>query len=164
MAGKAAVPGLTSRSGMISLDLPPGTLGPVPGGVDPDHVTVVYLGPDLDDSAFAGACRRAAEAARHVPGPLVGILAGVGSFEPSGGSGGKVPAFVPARIPGAGRLRNDLADLSASEHPDWNPHVTLAYLEQGEPLPDPVTPVPVTFTHLSVHRGDDVERFPLGGP
>jgi hypothetical protein len=30
-AAKAAVPGLTSRSGMISLDLPPGTVRPAPG-------------------------------------------------------------------------------------------------------------------------------------
>jgi len=162
-ANKAAVPGLTSRSGMISLDLPPGTLGPVPGGTDDHHVTVVYLGPDVDDDAFAEACRRTEAAARLVSGPLVAILAGAGSFEPSGGSDGKVPAFVPARIPGAERLRNDLADLSASEHAGWKPHVTLAYLDPGDPLPDPVPPVPVTFTHLTVHRGDDVQRFPLGG-
>jgi len=163
MTGKAAVPGLTSRSGMISLDLPPGTIAPVPGGVDDHHVTVVYLGPDVDDDAFADACARAQAAARLAPGPLAGILAGAGSFEPSGSSGGKVPAFIPARIPGAERLRNDLADLSASEHADWKPHVTIAYLDPGEPLPDPGPPVPVMFTHLSVHRGGDVRRFPLGG-
>ena len=61
-------------------------------------------------------------------------------------------------------LREALADLSASEHANWHPHVTLAYVEPGEAMPDPVAPVPVTFTHLSVHRGDDVERFPLGAP
>jgi hypothetical protein len=124
---------------------------------------VVYLGPDVDDAEFAEACARAEAAARLVPGPLVGILAGVDSFEPSGGSDGKVPAFIPARIPGAERLRNDLADLSASEHAGWKPHVTLAYPDPGDPLPEPGPPVPVTFTHLSVHRGDDVQRFPLGG-
>ena len=122
---------------MISLDLPPGTLSPVPGGVDDFHVTVVYLGPDVGDDAFAEACGRAAAAARLVSGPLVAILAGIGSFEPSAGSDGKVPAFIPARIPGAERLRAGLADLSASEHADWHPHVTLAYLDPGDPLPDP---------------------------
>lgn len=162
MASKAAVPGLTSRSGMISLDLPPGTVRPVPGGVDDFHVTVVYLGADLDDAAFAEACARAADAASRVPGPLVGILAGVGSFPPSPSSDGKVPAFIPARIPGAERLRDALADLSASEHAQWSPHVTLAYIDEGDLLPDPGPPVPVTFTHLSVHRGDDVRQFPLG--
>jgi 8-oxo-dGTP pyrophosphatase MutT (NUDIX family) len=66
-------------------------------------------------------------------------------------------------LPGAEHLRAALEDLSASEHKDWKPHVTLAYVEPGEPLPDPVPATPVTFTHLSVHRGhDEVARFPFG--
>ena len=155
---------LNSRPGMISLDLPDGLIEPLPGGVDDFHVTVVYLGPDVDDEAFAVACERAAYAAGLARGPLVGILSGIGSFQPSGGSDGKVPVFIPARIPMAERLRADLEDLSASEHADWKPHVTLAYLDEGDPLPAPLAPFPVTFTHLSVHRGDDeVRRFPLGG-
>jgi 2'-5' RNA ligase len=103
--------------------------------------------------------RPVAEAA---PGPLAGMLSGIASFPPSDSSDGMVPAFIPARIPGAEKLRADLEHLSASEHKDWAPHVTLAYLEPGEPLPAPHPPVPVTFTHLSVHRGDEVYRFPLG--
>ncbi len=154
---------LSPRSGMISLDLPPGTVGSVPGGVDDHHVTVVYLGPDVDDGAFASACDRARQAAVSVPGPLSGTVSGVGAFPPSDSSDGKVPAWAAIAIPGAERLREALADLSASEFRDWSPHVTLAYLDPGDPLPAPLEPVPVTFTHLSVHRGEDVERFPLGG-
>jgi 8-oxo-dGTP pyrophosphatase MutT (NUDIX family) len=59
-------------------------------------------------------------------------------------------------------LRADLEHLSASEHKDWRPHVTLAYLDEGEPLPAPLAPRPVVFTHLSVHRGSEVQRFPIG--
>jgi len=162
-ARKAAVPGLTSRSGMISLDLPPGTLSPVPGGVDDFHVTVVYLGKDVDDDAFAAVCERARQAAALVPGPLQGTVSGVGAFPPSDSSDGKVPAWAAVGIPGAEALRNALADLSASEHKDWTPHVTLAYLDPGDPLPAPLEPVPVTFACLSVHRGDQVELFPFGG-
>jgi hypothetical protein len=154
---------ISPRSGMISLDLPPGTLSPVPGGTDDHHVTVVYLGPDVDDEAFAAACDRAALAAALVPSPLPGTVSGVGAFPPSGSSDGKVPAWAAIAVPGAERLREALADLSASEHPGWTPHVTLAYLDPGDPLPAPLDPVPVTFTHLSVHRGEDVQRFPLGG-
>jgi 2'-5' RNA ligase len=161
-ANKAAAPGLASRSGMISLDLPGGLIDPLPGGLTGHHVTVVYLGPDVDDDAFALACDRARAAARQAPGPLAAMLTGIGTFPPSGSSDGKVPVFIPARIPGAGQLRTALEDLSASEHKDWKPHVTLAYLEEGDPLPAPPPPAAVTFTHLSVHRGDDVERFPLG--
>lgn len=159
-----AVPGLTSASGMISLDLPDGLIDPVPGGVQGGfHVTITYLGQDLDDTAFAQACARAMQAAGDADGPLSGTVSGIGTFPASESSGGKVPAWASVSVPGAGQLRGALEDLSASEHADWQPHVTLAYLEPDDPVPDPVDPVAVTFTHLSVHRGDDVMRFPLGG-
>ena len=154
---------LNKRSGMISLDLPPGTVAQVPGGVDDHHVTVVYLGPDVDDEAYAEACRRAQEAASAIPGPINGTVGGIGTFKPSGGSDGKTVAWTGAVLPGADQLRSSLQDLSASEHKDWKTHITLAYLDPGEALPDPVPPTPVTLTHLSVHRGKDVVRYPLGG-
>jgi hypothetical protein len=155
---------LNARSGMISLDLPQGTVTPVPGGVQDHHVTVVYLGPDVDDKAFAQACDRAKAAAAAMPGPLSGTVGGIGTFPPSDGSDGKVPAWAGVVLPGAERLRSSLEDLSASEHKDWKPHVTMSYVEPGEALPAPVPATPVTFTHLTVHRGDDeAVRFPLGG-
>jgi 8-oxo-dGTP pyrophosphatase MutT (NUDIX family)/2'-5' RNA ligase len=159
--GKASGYSLNPRSGMISLDLPDGL---VPDALDPAHVTVVYLGPDVDDGAFALACLRAQQAAAKMPGPLAGVISGLGTFEPSDSSDGKIPAWAGVMLPGAEVLREALADLSASEHRDWHPHVTRAYLEPGEPMPEPLSPVPVTFTHLSVHRGDQVERYPLGAP
>jgi 2'-5' RNA ligase len=148
---------------MISLDLPEGTVTPVPGGIDDHHITVVYLGPDVDDDAFGQACARAQDAADSADGPLAGTIEGLSVFAPSDSSDGKMPVFAPADIPGAGDLQSQLGDLSASEHGQWVPHVTIAYVSPGDPLPPPVPPTPVTFTHLSVHRGDDVRRFPLGG-
>ena len=154
---------LSARSGMISLDLPEGLITPLPGGVDDHHVTVVYLGPDVNDQAFDEACRRARDAARQIQGPLTGMFSGIDSFPPSAGSDGKTPVFVPAHIPGAEQLREALADLSASEHTDWRPHCTLAYLDDGDPMPGLQPPVTTAFGHLTVHRGDDVRRFPFGG-
>jgi 2'-5' RNA ligase len=151
-------------SGMISLDLPEGTISPVPGGLDDHHITVVYLGPDVDDEAFAQACARAQDTASAAGGPLTGTVSGLGVFPPSDSSDGKMPAFAPVDLPGGADLRSQLEDLSASDHTDWVPHVTLCYAEPGDPLPAPVPATPVTFTHLSVHRGADVQRFPLGGP
>jgi len=162
VAKAKGTPGLTKRSGMISLDLPDGAITPVPGGVDNHHITVVYLGSDVDDAAFAEACSRAQQAAALMDGPLSGAVGGVDSFEPSAGSDGKTPAFAQVTLPGAQKLRTHLGDLSASEHKDYRPHVTLAYLDEGDPLPAPVPPTPVTFTHLSVHRGPEVVSFPLG--
>jgi 2'-5' RNA ligase len=92
-----------------------------------------------------------------------GVLRGIDVFPPSKGSDGKVVAFVPAYVGGIGRLRRELEDLSASEHKDWKPHVTLAYLEEGDGLPAPHPAVPLRFTHLHVKRGDDVVSFPLTG-
>lgn len=152
------------QSGWISLDLPPGIITPVPGGVTDSHITVVFLGKDVDDDAFALACERAQAAAAAVPGPLTGMVGGIGTFPPSEGSDGKVPAWAGVILPGAEKLRAALEDLSASEHPDWSPHVTIAYVQPGEPLPPPALSMQVTFSHLSVHRGDDeVVRYPIGG-
>jgi hypothetical protein len=152
---------LNKRSGMISLDIPPGTIPTTPNGVEDHHITVVYLGKDVDDEAYAEACRRAREAAFAMPGPLSGTVGGVGTFPPD--DEGMTPAWAGVVLPGAERIRSALEDLSASQHKDWRPHVTLAMLDPGEPLPDPVPPTPVTFTHLTVHRGSDVMRYPLGG-
>ena len=154
---------LNPRSGMISLDLPEGIITPVPGGVSDHHITICYIGSDVDDEAFAQACDRAQKAAAAVPGPLTGMVGGIGTFPPSDGSDGKVPVWAGVVLPGAERLRSALGDLSASEHPSWQPHVTVAYADPGDPPPTPVPSVQVSFTHLSVHRGDEVERFPIGG-
>jgi 2'-5' RNA ligase len=155
---------VNKRSAMISLDVPPGVVHTVDNGVDDGHhVTICYLGGDVDDDSYEHACERAAEAAARMK-PLSGTLSGIGTFPPSKSSENKVPAFVPVNVPGIHDLRNALADLSASEHKDYKPHVTLGYYEHGEPLPSPHPEVPVHFTHLSVHRGkDEVRHFPLGG-
>jgi 2'-5' RNA ligase len=144
----------------IALDLPDGTIPAVPGGVTDHHITIVYVG-RITDAQHEAVCHRAQSAAANIRGPLHGVVAGVDSFEPSTGSKGKVPAFAPVLLPAAGVLRSALADLSGSEHQDYRPHITLAYLDDGDPLPEPVTPTAVRFTHLTVHRGPDVRAFPF---
>ncbi|MCW2929913.1 MAG: hydrolase [Actinomycetia bacterium] len=154
---------LSPGSGMIYLDLPEGTVRQVEGGVDDTpHITLVYLGKGITDKAFTEACRRAKEAAADCP-PMEGVLRGVDTFPASDSSDGKVPAFVPAYIPGIGKLRQALEDLSASEHPHFRPHVTLGYYGEDEDLPEPHPTVPVNFTRLHVKRGDDIVSYPLGG-
>lgn len=159
--GVTGYDGLTKRSGMIYLDLPEGAVRRLPGGVDDHHITVVYLGKNVTDEAFEEACRRARLAAGKT-GPLHGFLNGTETFEPSDSSGEKVPVFVPAYIPGIGALRRELEDLSGSEHRQYRPHVTLAYLEPEDDLPAPHPKVDVSFGRLHVKRGDQVVSFPLG--
>jgi 8-oxo-dGTP pyrophosphatase MutT (NUDIX family) len=155
---------LKPLSGMISLDVPAGLIDPVPGGADDHHITVVYLGKGLTDEALAEACRRAAAAAALVSGPLNGVISGRGTFEPSESSDGKTVVWAGITLPGAEALREALEDLSASQFTQWSPHITRAYVDEGDDLPDPLPPVPVTFTHLSVHRSDGkLFRFALGG-
>lgn len=154
--------GLTARTGMIYLDIPEGLINRVRGGVDDkQHITLVYLGKNVSDKAFEDACRRAKEAAARCC-PLEGVLCGVDTFDPSDPSDGKIPAFVPAYIPGIGALRSMLEDLSASEHRHYRPHVTLGYYGEDEELPSPHPPVNVRFARLFVKRGDQVVSFPLG--
>jgi 8-oxo-dGTP pyrophosphatase MutT (NUDIX family) len=156
------VPGLTKRSGMISLDLPAGLIPVVPGGLNDHHVTVVYLGKDLDDEDFAAACDRAETAATAMAGPLTGSISGRGVFPPSASSDGKIPVFAEVELPGISALHAELEDLSASEHASYHAHVTRTYAEPGDQLPDPLPYTPVTFTHLTVHRGDEQMSFPFG--
>jgi len=89
----------------------------------------------------------------------VRTIGGIGSF-PAGDDG--VPVWAGVNLPGAETLHEALAELQspdakAREH-GYKPHCTIAYLEEGDPLPDPLPHMPVTFTHLSVHRGEDVKR------
>jgi 2'-5' RNA ligase len=151
-----------TRSVWVSLDLRDGTIPAVPGGPTDHHVTVVYVGRNLTDEAYGNVCDRARGAAARVAGPLVGTVAGVDVFEPSAGSKGKTPAFAPVVLPGVETLRAALVDLSGGEHQEYHPHVTLAYLDAGDPLPAPVPPTTVAFTHLTVNRGPEIVSFPLG--
>ena len=153
-----------SRSGMISLDLAPGTIPPLDGGLTDHHITVAFLGSDLSDDDFECACERAAAVAASIDGPLAGVVGGIGYFEPSDASDGLKPVYTVPDIPRIEQVHGPLADLSASEHKEYHPHVTLGYVDPADALPAPVPVTPVCFTHLSVHRGDQVRHFPFGGP
>lgn len=163
MTDKHGTPGLSQRSGMISLDLPDGAVPMHPGGVDDHHVTLAYLGPDVDDKALmvaVAATRRAA--GEH--GPLMLGVGGLGMFPPSDGSDGKTPAYVPViKTAGLAALRNSVGHLDASGRPDWTPHITLAYLDDPAAAPAPVSAREIPMRTITVHRGEDSWSFPLRG-
>ena len=120
-AQRLAKQALKPRATMISLDVPEGLIHKVDNGVDEDpHITVVYAGHGVSDDKLKEITERAREAAANTPA-LSGHLEGLGTFEPSESSDGKVPAWVPVHVPGLDLLHEQLADLSASEHPFYSP-------------------------------------------
>lgn len=129
------------------------------------HVTLAYLGAGLDDAALAEAALAVEKvAAEH--GPLAGIIGGVGVF-PEGDDG--IPAWVPVDVPGLAELRQqvvaalDEAGIWYAVDHGFAPHMTLTYLEPGEPMPAPVETTPVEFGAMTLAVEDDHEDFPLTG-
>ena len=161
---KAASAGTVGKtSGMVSLDIAPGVVKGIPNGVSDHHITIVFLGRDVDDDLLAQVCDTAEAVAELVPSPLKGTVSGVGSFPASNSSDGMIPVFTNPDVPGLDGLRAAFERFNASEHTDFKPHVTLAYQDADDPMPDPVPETPIEFTCLSVHRGDEVHNFPFGG-
>lgn len=158
----SGTPGLTKRSGMVSLDLPEGTVPTLPNGVGDHHITLAYLGSDVSDEQLEAALNLVRAAApQHEP--LTVRLGGIASFPPSASSDGLVPAYVPVtRSQELSSLREALSDLDQSGRPEWHPHVTLTYLNEGDPLPPPAPTAEFQAGHVSVHVGDRVWRVPLG--
>jgi hypothetical protein len=87
----------------------------------------------------------------RLPKTLSGQVGGIGAF-PEGEDG--VPVFVPVDVPGLEVLRQwltealDAAGITYAANHGYTPHVTLKYADAGEPMPDPVPPVPVSFDGL----------------
>lgn len=145
-----------SSGSMISLDLDPAEH---PDVADP-HVTIVYLGKDVPEEKLDAISARVADVASKRP-PVQAMIGGQGTFTPSESSDFKTPVFAKVNAPGLDSLRAAFEDLNASQHTEFHPHMTQTYVAEGEPLPEPMPQTPVTFTHLSLHRGNDVEKHPF---
>lgn len=149
-------------SGWISLDLKPGIVPVTPGGVKDHHITVVYLGPDVDDDLWERACTAVRNASVYTP-PLTGVIGGIGEF-PAGEHG--VPVFAHVSMRGLKPLHSVLKHLehetSAAAVHGYTPHVTLAYA-QDDTRPEPLPDTPVKFDKITVHLGDWSIQFPLTG-
>ena len=157
-------PGLTHASGMVSLDVPEGTLPHPDGGVDGHHVTLAYLGDSVSDEQLEAAKSKVRDAVASLPGqPEARIGGPTRSFEPTEHSGGKRPDYAPVDADeNTYRLHDALDDIDKSSFKDdYHPHVTLKYSDPSENPPDDTEPQHVKFTHVSVRRGNEVEHFPF---
>jgi len=141
---------------MISLDLDPIE------GVDEPHITLVYLGQNISDEIYEEACQAARELAAS-RGPISATIGGRGTFPPSASSDWKTPVYAIPDVPGIDEMRQAVSGLNASEHQDYKPHVTIAYVEDPAILPPPLPTKQVTIPAVSVHRGDTVQRYLFTG-
>ena len=148
------------RMAMVALEVPAGVIPPVKGGTAPDdmHITLAFLGEDVPDKTFAQAIAYAFDASHRKP--LSGTVGGIGVFPPKE-PGGKQAVWVPVNIPGVNDLASQFRSLNATEHA-YTPHITRAFVEDGDKLPEPVPETPITLTAIIVKRGDQTLRFPLG--
>ncbi|WP_344582723.1 2'-5' RNA ligase family protein [Nonomuraea roseoviolacea] len=152
---------------MITLAIPANVAAElaVPDGLSADtlHVTLVYLGKDIARETVEAATEAARQVAAEQP-PLAGVVGGIGAF-PEGDEG--VPMFVTVDVPVLEALRQRLVDaLDAAGVPyaanyGYTPHVTLKYVEAGEPMPETVAEV--AFDGLIVAADDEPTTIPFGG-
>ncbi|MFD7763572.1 HK97 family phage prohead protease [Streptomyces microflavus] len=158
------------RGTMVALIPPPDVADGIahPEGTAPAdlHLTLAYLG---DAAALGGHpddLREIVASAVGSPGPVKGIIGGIGSF-PDHGEG--VPTWVPVDAPGLAELRQRIVEtLGTSVYSEqlrtdhgFTPHITLGY-----DLPDvePVPATPVTFDRIAVVLGPDTAFIPLTEP
>jgi HK97 family phage portal protein len=157
-------PGLSHGSGMVSLDVPAGTLPHPDGGVGDHHITLAYLGDNVSDDDLEHVKNKVRDAVASLPGrPEADIGGPTRSFEPSDGSKGKRPDYAPVDADeNTYRLHDALDEINKSSFKDdFHPHVTLKYSDPAENRPDDTPVKHVKFTHVSVHRGHEVEYFPI---
>lgn len=146
---------------MIAWPVPPELAADLalPGGEAPEdlHVTLAYLGKELDHETISRAILAMHEARSA---PLEGVIGGLGRFSASSTSEGMDVLVALVDVPGLGLLRARLvealtaADVPVSVAHDFTPHVTLAYLPSGSPLPvQQVAPRPARIEHLTIYQG-----------
>lgn len=139
----------------------------VEGGVPESdlHITVGFYG-ECEDEEFEDLKEDVAEFAKNWQGgPLKGKIGGIDSFPAKDPEKGQ-PYWVPVDIEGLDTLYTQLAEVTDGMRQDYGkytPHVTLAYVKDGEAPPKAVEDVDVEFESLWVVRGN-TERveFRLG--
>jgi 2'-5' RNA ligase len=141
-----------------------------PGSEDPSdlHVTVLYLGKELDDRQFRLVRDVVSSTARGLA-PLSGAIEGVAMFPASESSDGKDVHVRLADIPRLEFLREHLIHKLRHQgiepvlNHGYTPHITIAYRDVGAELTLLSVSKPIALDALTVTRGDFRESFPLNG-
>lgn len=135
------------------------------------HVTLAYLGGvgALTDAQIAGVILAAKKVATYSD-PLTGTINGVGRFNASQSSDGQDVIYAVVDLPGLDDVRQwlnkcmDEHEIESVKNHGYTPHMTLAYIEPGNPSPVAMMPtMPVAFGAISVSVGGKRVDFPLMG-
>lgn len=144
----------------------------IPGGVPASqmHVTLAYCGDTslLTDEAIAHAIICVHKVARWQK-PMAGKINGVGRFYASPGSDGYDVLHAIVDVPGLGEFRTRLHQLMRdygcpplTQH-DYNPHITLAYLEPDSELTAEIPTVPFLVDRIAIYINGEMKVIPLTG-
>lgn len=139
-----------------------------PTSVAPDHVTLVYLGPDASalDAHKSALIRWIAEIACCTL-PIEGTVNGFGRFASSEGDDTSA-LYASVDCPALPSFRQRLWDAAcmagcepAAEH-GFTPHITLAYLPLGTATPSLDIPaIPLRFSAFALVWGGEQITFPF---
>jgi 2'-5' RNA ligase len=168
-------PPATGHTGvMVAFYLPPLAASQLarPGGELPEelHLTLAYLGDtsDLDPSARILIDKILADFASY-QSPIGGEVSGIGLFNTP--EGGETNAFYASfDSPRLAKFRAAIvdqlrwADVEVVSNHGFTPHITLAYIPKGKPLPAVELPaLPVVFESVWLSWGDERTEYPLLG-
>lgn len=130
------------------------------------HITLAYFG---EASAIADSKDIIVEtlrtfAATH--GSITGSINGIGRFNSDGSQDPLYASFDAPMLPAFRQALVDAlagAGVTVDATHGFTPHITLAYLEPGTPMPDiPLPPSTVTFDAITLAWGDERLSIPLG--
>lgn len=141
----------------------------VPGVEQPEdlHVTLAYLGDVTTLEGAQGAVFNAVSAIAREFGPISGQVNGYGVFNGDPGSGSR-PLYANFDAPALPGFREKLIQSLAKygvefvNNHGYTPHITLAYLQDGQPVPDITVPaLNLSFEFIWVCWGSQRIAVPL---
>lgn len=144
----------------------------LPEDSSPRHITVLYLGKQTIQQARSVADELAKVLEGWKPFDVTGM--GRKTFPPSKGRDGKVVVYTPVHGDKLQELRRSVVKAAedagaqwTDSHPEYKPHVTLAYVDSEDDVSDvkPVDQWTCQVQSLDVRHGDTlVSCVPFGTP
>lgn len=127
------------------------------------HLTLAFLGEA--ENVDAEALKRAVSGLAASRPLANGMISGIGRFSASEGE--PDPYYASVDVPSLSWFREALVDALSLESVwpimthGFTPHITLAYLDQQEPTPPRITPIPIQFRSISVVLAGERIDYPL---